>query len=180
VRTTATPRGGASAARVELARGRTPGPGVGQLRVSGATGLAARGRGGLGPQAGARAAAPVDRPAVRAVAAPVAPGGQGPWRRQRAVDSQAHRGRDSGPVWGALSSRPCLDSLASLGLEWPGAGATAHPPPRTDHGPVETLPGARDQKTPAAWEPTWPSWMRAACCSCRPGGAPGHRRGPPP
>src|SRR5215831_9202474 len=111
VRTTATPRDGTSAPRVELARGGAPGAGVGELGVAVAGGLAARRRRGPRPQARAWAPAQVDRPATHAVGAAVGAGGQSRWLSQRAMDLEADGGGDSGGVWPPLSSRPCLEAL---------------------------------------------------------------------
>src|SRR5215831_17462651 len=98
VRTTAPPRGGASPARLALARGGAAGAGLGELGVAVASGLAARRRRGARPQAGAWGTAQIDRSAVRAVAPAVVAGGQGEWLPQRAVDLKAHHGGDSGAV----------------------------------------------------------------------------------
>src|SRR5262245_58276110 len=151
VGTAPTPRRRSAGARIELTRGGAPGTGVSQLRVSVAAGLADRGRGGLSPQACAGAAAQVDRPAVRTVAAVVAAGGQGQWLPQRTVGVEAHRRRDSGAVWRGLSPGACLEGLAPVGLELPGAGTPAHPARRGCDRALETRHVASDKKKSAAW-----------------------------
>src|SRR5215211_5581926 len=108
VSTTAPPRGGASAARPERARGSPPSAGVGELGGAVASGLAARRRGRARPQAGPWGAAPIDRPAVPPIGATLAEGGPGAWLSQRAVDLEAYRRRDTDPLRGARSPRACL------------------------------------------------------------------------
>src|SRR5262252_5808156 len=120
-RTAPTPRHRAPGPGGQPARGGTPRPGVRGLRAAVAPRLATGGRGGLGPEAHPWPAAPVARPAGHPAGRAVTPRGPGPWLRQRAVDLAAHRGRDSGALWGALSPGARLEALAPLGLERSGA-----------------------------------------------------------
>src|SRR6266540_2931158 len=164
LRTAPTPRHHAPGAGVEPARGGTPGPGVRGIRLAVAPGLGAGGRGGLSPQADPWPAAPLDRPAVYPSRRAVAPGCHSPWLRQRAMDPETYRRRDSGPLWGALSPRSRLEAPAPLRLERPGARPPGDTARRTGHGALETLHVARDKKKPDDVGPTSPSWMRVACC----------------
>src|SRR5215831_2089704 len=162
VRTTATPRGGASAARVALARGGAPGAGIGELGVAVASGLAARWRRGPGPQARAGSPMPADRRAVHTIGAAVAAGSHRPWLRQQPLDLETHRRDHSGPLWGALSPRPCVAALAPLGLELSGARTPGPPTRRAGHCAREALHLARAKQKPADLGPISPSWMRVA------------------
>jgi hypothetical protein len=137
VRKAPTPGHRAAGGRLEPERSGAPAASVGGLSLSEAASRAERRRGGLGPQARARAAAQVARPAGHAVAPAVAPGAQGTWLLQRTVDPEAHRGRASGAVWEALSPGAPLESLAPRGLALSGAGTAAHPTQRTGRRPVE-------------------------------------------
>jgi hypothetical protein len=159
-RRTVPPRHRAPGAGGPPAPGGTPGPGGRWLRLSMAPGLAAGGRGGLGPPAEPGAAAPVDRPAVPPAGRAVGPGGPIPWRCQRAGDLVAHRGRDAGALWGARSPGTRLEARAPPGLEVSGARRPGQPTRRTDHGALEALPVAGHKKKPDDLGPTSPSWMR--------------------
>src|SRR5215475_7177812 len=117
LRTAPTPRHRTPGPGVQPARGGTPRPGVRSIRASVAPSLATGRRGGPGSQADPWPPAPVARPAGHAAGRALAPGGQGPWVRQRAVDLTAYRGGDPGAVWGALPPRACLEALASLAVE---------------------------------------------------------------
>src|SRR5215831_13834923 len=103
LRAAPTPRHRAPGAGGQPAPGGPSGPGVRRICLSVAPGLAAGGRGGLGPQAHPWPPAPVNRPAVHAAGRALAPGGHRPWLRQRAVDLTADRGGDPSAFWGALS-----------------------------------------------------------------------------
>src|SRR6266487_6818580 len=180
LRTAPTPCHRAPGTGVQPARGGTPRPGVRGIRASVAPSLATGGRGGLGPQAYPWPAAPVNRPTVYPTGQALAPGGQGPWVCQRAVDLTADRGGDPGALWGALSPGTRLEALASLRLELSGARRPGHPTRRAGHCPLAALQMAGHKKKPDDLGPTSPSWMRAAFCSFRPAAAPGRPRGTRP
>src|SRR5262245_55871050 len=99
-RTPPPPRHHVARARLAPERGRAPGARVGRRSRPAAAGLADRRRGGLGPQAGARTIAQVDRPAVRTVATPVAARRHSARFSPRALDLATHCGRDAGTRWG--------------------------------------------------------------------------------
>jgi hypothetical protein len=144
VRKAATSCYGAPRARAELERGCTPCAGVGRLGLPMAASLAGRGRGGLGPQTCDRAAAQTDCPALRTAGANLGARGQGAWFRQRVMDLTAHRRRDSGAFWRALSSLTRLEGVTRLGLELSGAGAPGHPARRAGDCALEALQVAGD------------------------------------
>ena len=180
VGTAPAPGGGAPGSRPEPERGRRPCAGVGSISLSLAAGLGRSGGGRLSPQAGARAAAQINPPAVHAAGTAVIAGGQGPWVRQRAVDLTAHRGGDSGALWGALSPGARLEAVAPRGLELSGARRAGHPPQRAGHRALEALHVAGDKKKPENLGPTSSSWMSVAFCSFPPAVAPGRQRGTRP
>src|SRR5919197_2722229 len=178
--TAPTPGRNAPGRRPELERGCSPHARVGGVSVSMAARLGRRSRGGVSPQAGARPAAQADRPAMRTVGAALTPGGPSAWVRERAVDLTAHRGDDSGALWGALSSRARLEALAPLRVELSGAGAARQPTGRAGHRPLEALHLAGAKKKPNDLGPISPFWMRAASCSSPTGAAFGRPGGTPP
>src|SRR5687768_6797051 len=142
-----------------------PGAGVGRRCLPMAASLADGGRGGLGPQTCARAAAQTDGPARRTAGAHLVAGGQGAWLRQRAVDPTAHRRRDAGAFWRALPSLTRLEGITRLRLELSGAGAPGHPARRAGDGALEARQVARDKKKPDDLAPIWRSSTRAVFCS---------------
>jgi hypothetical protein len=163
--TTATPHRGAPGPRGELERGRASGAGIGERGVSVARGLAGRRREGLGAQAGAWGSAPIARRATRAMGAAVAAGRQGKRLSPRAGDVETPRGRDSAPLWGALSPHTHLDDSARPGLELSGARAPGHPARRTGHCALDPRPVADEKKQPEALVPISPVSMRVAFSS---------------
>src|SRR3712207_5923608 len=94
VRTAATPRRGAPAARVELARGGPPRAGLHEFRITLATGVDSGWGGGSRPHAGAGVPMQVDGRAMHPAPPPAVERRQSLWLPQRTVDLAAHRGRD--------------------------------------------------------------------------------------
>jgi hypothetical protein len=180
LRKASSPRGGTPGARVELAAGRPPRAGVGDLSLPMAAGLTAWGRRGFGPQASARAAAQVTSVTTAAVGGALGERRQGLWLRQRAVDPEANCRRDPGGIRRALSPLPCVENLTPPGLELSGARASSPPVRRAGDCPLAALQVAGDKKKSDAWEPISPSWKRAAFCSCLRVAGHGRRQGTHP
>src|SRR5262245_15276053 len=162
---TAPPGHRAPGARTELARGGTPGAGVGGSGVPMAAGVGAGGRGGLDCQASSRPATQADRATRRAIAATVAARGQGVWPPERALDLEAHGHGDLAGVPSTLSPLARVEGVAELAVELSGTGTPCPPARRTGDRPLEALPVASHKNKSEDLAPISRSSTKAAFCS---------------